>query len=76
MNELKRPGVVGGEIRTMTNAQHGRTLQLTVEQAHDAALAAAVRRLVADCRIMTLSRTVPGWNMPINNAALTTLPTP
>ena len=44
MNELKRPGVVGGEIRTVTNAQHGRILQLTVEQAHDTALAVFAER--------------------------------
>jgi hypothetical protein len=28
MDELKRPGVVGGKIRTVTNAQYGRLLQL------------------------------------------------
>jgi len=44
MNELKRPRVVGGKIRTVTNAQHGRILQLSVEQAHDAALAVFVER--------------------------------
>jgi hypothetical protein len=38
MDELKRPGVVGSKIRTVTYAQHGRILQLTVEQAHDMAL--------------------------------------
>jgi hypothetical protein len=35
MNELKRPDVIGGKIRTVTNAQHGGILQFTVEQAHD-----------------------------------------
>src|SRR5665647_1156557 len=44
MNELKRPRVVGGKIRTVTNAQHGRILELTVEQAHDSALAVFVER--------------------------------
>ena len=44
MDELKRPGVVGGKIRTVTNAQHGRILQFTVEQAHDVALAVFVER--------------------------------
>jgi hypothetical protein len=44
MDELKRPGVVGGEIRAVTNAQHGRILQLTVERAHDTALAVFVER--------------------------------
>jgi hypothetical protein len=44
MNKLKRSGVIGGKIRTVTNAQHGRILQLTVEQAHDMALAVFVDR--------------------------------
>ena len=44
MNELKRSGVVDGKIRTVTNAQYGRLLQLIVEQAHDAALAVFVER--------------------------------
>ena len=44
MDELKRPGVIGGKIRTMTNTQHGRVLQLIVEQAHDVALAIFVER--------------------------------
>jgi rare lipoprotein A (RlpA)-like double-psi beta-barrel protein len=44
MNELKRSRVVGSKIRTVTNAQHGRTLQFAVEQAHDAALAVFVER--------------------------------
>ena len=44
MDELKRPGVVGGKIRTVTDAQHGRILQLTVEQAHDVALAVSIER--------------------------------
>src|ERR1035437_7248828 len=44
MNELQRSRVVGGKIRTVTNAQHGRVLQLTVEQAHDVALAVFVER--------------------------------
>ena len=44
MDELKRSRVVGGKIRTVTNAQHGRILQLTVEQAHDVALAVFVER--------------------------------
>ena len=44
MDELKRPGVVGSKIRTVTNAQHGRILQLTVEQAHDVTLAVFVER--------------------------------
>src|SRR6185437_15799774 len=36
--------MVGGKIRTVTNAQHGRILQLAVEDAHDAALAVFVER--------------------------------
>ena len=44
MDQLKRPGVVGGKIRTVTNAQDGRILQLAVEQAHDMALAVFVER--------------------------------
>src|SRR5450755_1642325 len=44
MNELKRSGVVDGKIRTVTNAQNRRLLQLIVEQAHDAALAVFVER--------------------------------
>jgi len=37
MEKLKRPGVVGGKIRTVTNAQH-RRIQLIVEQAQNGAL--------------------------------------
>src|SRR5450631_688501 len=44
VNKLKRPGVVGREIRTVTNAQHRRILQFTVEQAHDVTLAVFVER--------------------------------
>src|SRR5665213_3189695 len=44
MDELKRPGVVGGEIRTVTNAQYGGFLQFTIEQAHDVALAVFIER--------------------------------
>jgi hypothetical protein len=49
MHELERPGVVGGNIRTVTDAQHGRRLQLTVEQAHHVALAVFVER---GCRLI------------------------
>src|ERR1035437_1322667 len=55
MDELKRPRVVGGKIRTVTNAQHGRILQLTVEQAHDMALAVFVER---GCRFVEKD---PAW---------------
>ena len=44
MDELKRSGVVGRKIRTVTNAHHGRILQLGIEQAHDMALAVFVER--------------------------------
>jgi hypothetical protein len=44
MNELKRPDVIGGKIRTVTNAQHGGILQFTVEQAHDTGLAFLTER--------------------------------
>src|SRR5450759_1997250 len=44
MDERKHPGVVGGEIRTVANAHHGRILQLFVEQVHDVALAVFVER--------------------------------
>ncbi len=43
-NKLKRSSVVDGKIRTVTNAQYGRLLQLIIEQAHDAALAVFVER--------------------------------
>ena len=44
MDKLKRPGVVGGKIRTVADAQYGRIFQFVVEQAHDAALAVFVER--------------------------------
>jgi hypothetical protein len=49
MDQLERSGVVAGEIRAMTDAQHGSLLQLVVEQAHDATLAVFVER---GCRLV------------------------
>jgi DNA mismatch repair protein MutH len=49
MDELKRPCVVGGKIRAVTDAQHGRILQLVIEQAHDMALTVLVER---SCRFV------------------------
>lgn len=44
MDQLERPGVIDGEIRAVTDAQHGRALQFVVEQSHDMALALLVER--------------------------------
>ena len=55
MNELKRSRVVDGKIRTVTNAQYGRLLQLIIEQAHNAALAVFVER---GCRFVEKN---PPW---------------
>ena len=44
MDKLKRPGVVGRKIGTVTYAQHGRILQLAVEQGHEVVLAVFVER--------------------------------
>ena len=38
MDKLKRPGVIGGKIRTVTNAQDGRVVQFFLEQSHYAEL--------------------------------------
>lgn len=44
MDKLKRPGVIGDKIRTVTNAQHRCIPQLIIEQRHDVALAVFVER--------------------------------
>ena len=49
MEQLQRPGVIDGEVRSVADAQDGRVLQLGVEQPHDMALAVLIkcgRRLV------------------------------
>jgi hypothetical protein len=44
VTSMKRSRVAGSKVRTVANAQHGRTLQFTIEQAHDAALGVFVER--------------------------------
>src|SRR5450631_1487648 len=72
MNELRRSGVVDGKIRTVTNAQYGRLLQLIVEQAHDAALAGwptpldATKRLVGAV-VVLLNITLLFTPVPLSN---------
>lgn len=43
LDELKRPGVVGGKNRMVTNAQHRHILQLIVEQVHNVAFFRGMR---------------------------------